>query len=183
MAAQILFVQGAGAGAHDQWDNKLVESLEWELGADFSIRYPRMPNEDDPSYAAWKPALIDECERLPDGAIFVGHSIGGTFLLHLLAEERSRLRPAALFLIAAPFLGEGGWHSDEIEMWPVRQPRTGLPVFLYHGTDDQVVPFTHAQLYAKAVPHAVIRTLPHRDHQLNNDLSAVAQDIRSLAAS
>jgi predicted alpha/beta hydrolase family esterase len=152
MAAQMLFVQGAGAGVHDQWDNKLVESLEWELGADFSIRYPQMPNEDDPSYAVWKPALIDECARLPDGAILVGHSIGGAFLLHTLVEERSRLRPAALFQIAAPFLGEGGWHSDEIEMRPVRQPRMGLPVFLYHGTDDQVVPFTHARLYAKAVP-------------------------------
>ena len=26
-ARQILFIQGGGAGTHDDWDNKLVESL------------------------------------------------------------------------------------------------------------------------------------------------------------
>ncbi|WP_261333555.1 hypothetical protein [Rhizobium leguminosarum] len=37
----------------------------------------------------------------------------------------------------------------------------------------------HVHLYAKAVPHAVVRTLEDRDHQLDNDLSDVARDIRS----
>jgi hypothetical protein len=27
MKTQVLFVQGAGEGVHDQWDDKLVESL------------------------------------------------------------------------------------------------------------------------------------------------------------
>ena len=26
---QILFIQGGGAGTHDEWDNKLVASLGW----------------------------------------------------------------------------------------------------------------------------------------------------------
>jgi hypothetical protein len=30
---EVLFVQGGG-GTHDKWDNKLVESLERELGPD-----------------------------------------------------------------------------------------------------------------------------------------------------
>jgi hypothetical protein len=29
---QILFIQGGGAGAHDEWDDKLVDSLRRELG-------------------------------------------------------------------------------------------------------------------------------------------------------
>jgi hypothetical protein len=32
MARQILFVQGAGKGVHDKWDNKLVDSLRQGLG-------------------------------------------------------------------------------------------------------------------------------------------------------
>jgi hypothetical protein len=47
MTSQILFVQGGGPRVHDEWDHKLVESLEQHLGT--SVRYPRMPNEDDPS--------------------------------------------------------------------------------------------------------------------------------------
>jgi hypothetical protein len=47
---QILFIQGGGAGAHDEWDDKLVESLRRELGAGHEVRYPRMPGEGDPAY-------------------------------------------------------------------------------------------------------------------------------------
>jgi predicted alpha/beta hydrolase family esterase len=184
MTVQLLFVQGAGEGTHDQWDNKLVESLVGELGAGYGIHYPRMPNEDDPRYNAWKAALIDECKSFRDGAVLAGHSIGGAILLHVLAEQRFTFRPRALILIAAPFIGAGGWPSDDIEARTDLAERlpAQLPVFLYHGTEDQSVPFAHARLYAQAFPQAVLRAVPDRDHQLNNDLSAVAQDIRSLVA-
>ena len=43
----VLFVQGAGEGVHDDWDRKLVESLRRELGPHYDVRYPRMPNEAD----------------------------------------------------------------------------------------------------------------------------------------
>ena len=112
MARQILFVQGAGEGAYDCWDSKLVASLERELGENYAVRYPRMPNEDDPSYAAWKPALTSELASLADGAILVAHSVGGTILLHVLAERQPKPTFGGLFVIAAPFVGEGGWPSD-----------------------------------------------------------------------
>jgi len=185
MAVQVLFVQGGGEGTHDQWDNKLVASLEQALGAGYRIRYPRMPNEDDPSYSAWKPALVDAINALEDGAILVGHSIGGTILLHVLAEQRLRFRPGALVLIAAPFIGAGGWQSDDMAPrtdFAARLP-SGLPVFLYHGADDQTVPPAHVHLYAQVLPRAIVRVVPQRDHQLNNDLGAVAEDIRSLGPS
>jgi hypothetical protein len=57
MANQILFVQGGGEGVHDKWDNHLIASLERELGPDYDIRYPYMPDEADPDYATWKAAL------------------------------------------------------------------------------------------------------------------------------
>jgi hypothetical protein len=35
-------------------------------------------------------------------------------------------------------------------------------------------------LYAEAIPYARVRRLANRDHQLNNDLTEVASDIRKL---
>jgi len=67
-----------------------------------------MPNEDDPSYAAWEPALTRELASLDDGAILVAHSVGGTILIHALAEQQ-KPRFGGLFVLAAPFFGEGGW--------------------------------------------------------------------------
>ena len=40
---QVLFVQGGGAGVHDEWDHRLVDSLRKELGDGYDIRYPQRP--------------------------------------------------------------------------------------------------------------------------------------------
>ena len=84
---QILFIQGGGAGTHDEWDNKLVESLRRELGDGYEVRYPRMPDEGDPSHATWSPAIRREMADLDDGAIVAGHSVGATILINVLAEQ------------------------------------------------------------------------------------------------
>ncbi len=68
MTKQVLFIQGGGAGVHDEWDNKLIVSLERALGPDYVIRYPRMPNEADPKYALWKATLKKEFSKLDEGA-------------------------------------------------------------------------------------------------------------------
>jgi len=182
MAQRILFVQGGGAGVHERWDDKLVKSLEHELGNGYAVRYPRMPNEANPHYPTWKTALLRELDSLGDGVILVGHSVGGTIAIHALAEQMPKSRLAGIFLIATPFIGEGGWPSDDIP------PRTdfserlpiGIPLFLYHGTEDEIVPIAHVHLYAKAIPHVTVRTCERNNHQLNNDMTPVARDIRSL---
>jgi predicted alpha/beta hydrolase family esterase len=87
MKRQVLFVQGGGERVHDEWDDRLVASLRGELGPSYEIRYPRMPDEDDPSYTTWATVLENEFAALEDGAILVGHSPGGTFLINALAEH------------------------------------------------------------------------------------------------
>lgn len=184
MNRQLLFVQGGGAGVHDEWDRKLVESLGRALGPGYEVRYPRMPDEADPNHAAWSAALRDELARLDDGAIVVGHSVGGTILVNALAEQPPGVALGAIFLVAAPFVGEGGWpgeggrSQDDVGQ---RLP-TGVPVHLYHGLADAEVPASHAELYARAIPHAHLCSLPGRDHQLNGDLREIAVAIEALAA-
>jgi predicted alpha/beta hydrolase family esterase len=179
---QLLFVQGGGAGTHDEWDDKLVESLKRELGTEYEIRYPRMPNEGDPHYATWKVALDKEIAALDHRAILIGHSLGGTILVNALAEQSIERRFGALFLIAAPFVGDGGWSSDDLKSphdLGARLPQD-VPVHIYHGLEDETAPPAHAELYARAVPQARVHRLPGRDHQLNDDLKDVAATIKSL---
>jgi predicted alpha/beta hydrolase family esterase len=181
---QILFVQGGGKDVHEQWDNKLVDSLRRELGQGYEVRYPLMPNEADPQFATWSVALRKEIDALQNGAIVVGHSIGATILINVLAEYAPAVALGAIVLIAAPFIGKGGWESEDIE--PRSDLGTRLPsgvgVFLYHGDKDETAPISHVALYAEVIPHARVRQLANRDHQLNNDLTEVARDIRALAS-
>ena len=88
-------------------------------------------------------------------------------------------------LLAAPFVGTGGWPGDGFELpsdLGTSMP-PGVPVHLFHGLDDNEVPPAHADLYAQAVPRATLHRLPGRDHQLGNDLSDVASVIRDLPRS
>jgi predicted alpha/beta hydrolase family esterase len=176
----VLFIQGAGKGVHAEWDSKLVASLRRELGSRYVVRYPPMPNEDDPTMEAWGPVLERELAALGNGAIVVGHSVGGTMVINVLAESPPMVALDAIVLLAAPFIGEGGWESEEI------QPRAdlaerlpeGVPVHLFHGEDDNDVPIAHVALYAERIPHAHLHRLAGRDHQFNDDLSDVARVIR-----
>src|SRR5512147_2842916 len=111
---RVLFIQGGGAGTHDEWDNRLADSLQAALGPAYEVRYPRMPNEAEPRYASWKAALLEEIADLEDGSVLIGHSIGGTILINVLAEVPPRRKFAGILLIAAPFVGAGGWPSGEI---------------------------------------------------------------------
>jgi pimeloyl-ACP methyl ester carboxylesterase len=177
---QILFIQGGGAGAHDEWDGKLVESLSRQLGEEYEVRYPRMPDEDDPSYAGWSPTIRREMDDLNDDAVVIGHSVGGTILIHALAERPPNRKLSTIVLIGAPFVGVGGWPGDEFELphdLGSKLPQ-GVPVHVFHGLQDQTAPPSHADLYASAIPQAQVHRLPGRDHQLDNDLSEVARSLQ-----
>lgn len=174
----VLFIQGAGAGAHDEWDIRLVESLRRELGAEYDVRYPRMPDEADPTFAKWRPAIEKELASLAPGAVVVGHSVGGTILMHTLADVADPPPLGAIVLISAPFIGEGGWPSDEIAARDdLASALPPAPVFLFHGEADAEVPLAHVELYAHTIPRARVHRLPGRDHQLNDDLAEVARVI------
>jgi predicted alpha/beta hydrolase family esterase len=183
---KVLFVQGGGQRTHDSWDNKLVASLETALGAGYTVSYPPMPKEEDPDPAAWKKAIDRELRRLGDGAIVVGHSIGAAVLVDHLADETWPARPAGLFLVATPFIGGAGggdgWPSDGLR--PTQEVGAshsdGAPIYFYQGVDDETVPPSHADLLAHAFPRAKIRRLKGRDHQLGDDLTEIARDIRRL---
>lgn len=181
----VVFVQGAGSGAHAE-DQALASSLESLLGAGYQVRYPAMPGEDDPDYEQWKRAIARELEAACGDLFLVAHSAGGPMMLRYLAEEQARAI-AGLFLIAPPYPGPGGWSWEDWNMGELlsrakftAQVTDATQVFLYHSRDDRVVPFAHLALYAEQFPQATLRKLNGRGHQLANDLTEVARDIRSV---
>src|SRR5437016_14507445 len=102
-----------------------------------------MRKEADPSYTIWKAALAEEIAGLDDGAILIGHSIGGTILINALAAAPPGWKLAGVLLVAAPFVGAGGWPSEDIEppadLGARLPPKTPIP--LYPGSEDDTVPF------------------------------------------
>jgi predicted alpha/beta hydrolase family esterase len=176
---QVLFVQGGGEGAYAA-DAKLAASLQSELGSDYKVHFPKMPNEESPDYAAWEGHISKALGALGSDVILVGHSLGASILIKILVEKAGEHTGSGVFLIAAPFWGQQGWAWEEVELPKDAGKRLSLPLFLYHSPDDEEVPYAHADLYLEAFPRAGLRCLVGRNHQLDDDLSEVAADIRSL---
>ena len=181
MTRQVLFVHGAGEGAY-AGDAKLVASLEQLLGANYQLHYPQMPGEAAPEYTAWKRCIAEQLTAIGEGTILVGHSFGASVAIKQIVEPGFKSSLAAAFLIGAPFWHDDLWRWEEMKLPAAAAtllPRE-MPVFLYHGRADEIVPFVHVEMYARTFPQAVVRRLDHRNHQLNDDLTEVANDIRQL---
>jgi uncharacterized protein len=182
VAKHVLFIHGGGDGAYDG-DLPLAASLRDALWPEYAVRFPRMPDEAEPDYDVWASIIGQELAAMGSGAVLAGHSIGASVIIRAIVDGRIRQSLAGVFLLSAPF-----WHEHDFWCWKeVQLPADaaervpdGLPVFLYHGRDDEAVPFSHVEMYARALPQAAVRPLDGRDHQLNEDLTEVAREIMLL---
>lgn len=175
----VLFVQGAGA--HDE-DQKLADSLQAALGTDYDVVYPRMPDEESPSYEGWKQKIVQTMADADGSTLLAGHSFGASILLKVLAEEQPPKPISGLFLIATPYWRDQDWDVTQYTL-PDALPASlaAIPTYLYHNRDDEIVPFSHLARYVEKLPHATVREFDKGGHQFNDDLSAVAKDIKHLS--
>jgi len=185
MKKHVLFIHGAGEGAYKE-DKKLADSLQKSLGSSYEVVFPKMENEEDADYATWARQITGEVASVDDAVILVGHSVGASVLLKYLAENKIKNTITGIFLIAAPFWGgDKGWTYDgyktlELPSKADTELPNDVPLFFYHSKDDETVPFAHLALFAERFPNAIVSELDGRGHQLNNDLSEVADDVKKL---
>lgn len=181
MKKQVLFIQGGGGIEDYQADAKLVTSLREALGQAYTVHYPRLANESSPDFGRQK-QIDKEISKIEGEIILVGHSLGASMLLKYLSENEANKKVAGVFLISTPF-----WSGDEDwqqglklqEDFPSKLQKN-IPIFLYHSRDDEEVPFEQLSLYAQKLPQATVREITTGGHQLSNDLTLVAKDIKSL---
>jgi predicted alpha/beta hydrolase family esterase len=178
---QILFLHSAGPQGRGEGSDRFLATLERELCTEYELRAPKMPDPDAPAFDSWRERLEPELRALGDGALLVGHSLGGSVLLKVLSEAGRFPAIAGLFLVATPFWSARGWKVDEFvlrEDFAERLPE--IPrVFLYHSRDDDTVPFDHLELYARALPHATVRPLDAFGHVFEAPCPALLSDIRA----
>lgn len=184
MNKHVLFIHGAGEDAYTE-DKLLIQSLQKKLGLDYDVHYPAMPDEANAPYNLWKQNIEKELILMRKPIVLVGHSMGASYLAKILTEIKETKQITGVFLLNAPFWGDEGWlyeGYEELELPKdvVRRFPTNARVFLYHTRDDGIVPFSHLTLYMRFFPHATVREIDKGGHQLNNDLSLVAKDIKSL---
>jgi uncharacterized protein len=182
MVKPILFIHGAGNKRHPLGSEKLIVYLQEQLGSDYEVLAPDMPDPDHPGYKAWRDQIEQELGKLDADVLLIGHSLGGSVLLKYLAEGTYRKHIAGLFLVAVPFWGKEDWEVDEFtlpEDFAAQLPQIGH-IFLYYSRNDEVVPFSHLGHYQEKLPQASVRAMDGNEHSFLNGLPQLARDLKNL---
>ena len=64
------------------------ENLQEDLGDNYDVLLPRMPNKDDARYLEWAIYFNNFSNQLDDDLILMGNSLGGIFLAKYLSENK-----------------------------------------------------------------------------------------------
>lgn len=180
MNKHVLFIQGGGEGGYEA-DKELVASLQAALGKEYDIHYPEIISDESLADFGWTQQIKNQISEIKSDVILAGHSFGASMILKCLAENPVNKKIKAIFLVATPFWnGKEDWQArlKLQENFADKLPRE-VPLFFYHCRDDEEIPFSHLGLYQQKLTEATFREIKTGGHQLNDDLTLVANDIKS----
>lgn len=156
------------------------KNLENMLGEEYEVYLPEMPNPTYAQYIEWKLWMDKIVDLLGDEIILAGHSLGGSFLVKYLSENTLSKKVKGVFLVSACYDKDtdgNALHSFELPQTFNLQTEN---IFLYHSTDDPVVPFSDMDEFKKKLPNARVRVFEDRKHFNGEEFPELAEDIKSL---
>ena len=183
MLATVLFVQGAGDMYQPEGSIHLARWLERELGDDFRVVAPEMPDaETNPRYGPWREAIEEHLGTIEGPVLIVGHSFGASTVLKMLSESTAPRQIRGLFLASTPWWEPEGWSAEYAVTEGFADRLPAIPIFLYHSIDDPEVPAGHLDIYREHLPNATARAIDGREHSFVHGLPELVEDIRKVAA-
>lgn len=160
----------------DDWKT----NIEKDLGPDFEVFQPRMPNKTNARYNEWKIWFERMLPFMNNKVVLVGHSLGGMFLVKYLAENEFPKHISQLHLIAAP-------HNKTADIGDFLIPdslegisKQAKNIFLYYSQDDPIVPYGELKTYQKLLPKAKGIIFTNRGHFIQPDFPELIKNIKSL---
>lgn len=165
---------------------RLKYQLDWkdalaaDLGEDYEVLVPRMPNGSNPKYNEWKiwfERILPVCHK---NLILVGHSLGGIFLAKYLAENNAHKKLQKVILVAAPYdatddesLGDFNLPHDLS-----RLNNQADQIILIHSRDDVVVPFDHVAKYHAQLPKSQVIEFTNNGHFIQEHFPEIVKIIQ-----
>lgn len=166
---------------------KWTDHFAADLGAEFEVFMPAMPNKQNASYAAWSLWFERHFEHLHDGVVLIGCSLGAMFLAKYLSEHEVPCTIKALILMAAAVphnqfdLSDSHEFVVDLQAVSILAERAG-EVSVWHSQDDFVVPYEHGPVLANAIPGATLTTFTDKNHFLVPELPELVAAVRRLGA-
>lgn len=158
------------------------ERLQDQLGANYQVLLPSMPNKTNARYSEWKIWFDHLADVITDGCVLIGHSMGAIFLAKYLSESTFARKIKATILIATPYDDESveDLTDFKIESLSGKLAEQAGRIIFFNGPDDPVIALSDIEKYKKDLPAAEFNMLPAPDHFMRADFPQLVELIKEL---
>lgn len=158
------------------------ELLQKNLGNEYQVMLPSMPNSTNARYSEWKLWFENISNLFSDDCILIGHSLGAVFLAKYLSENSLTAKIKATILIAAPYDDESAEDLTDFKLIKISERLTkqaGRIVF-FNGIDDPVISSSDLHKYQNQLPSAEFNLLSAPDHFVRADFPELINLLKKI---
>ncbi|HEY8992379.1 MAG TPA: alpha/beta hydrolase [Candidatus Microsaccharimonas sp.] len=161
---------------------KWKERLQDQLGADYQILLPDMPNKTNARYAEWEIWFTHLSSVVTDDCILIGHSMGAIFLAKYLSENTFPKKIKATILVASPYDDESEEDLTDfkIEALSDRLTEQAGRLIFFNGSDDPVISMSDIKKYEERLPSAEFNLMSAPDHFVRPDFPELTSLLKEL---
>lgn len=161
---------------------KWKELLQDNLGSEYQVLLPSMPNSTNARYSEWKLWFDHISSLFSDNCILIGHSLGAVFLAKYLSENSLSVKIKATVLIAAPYDDDSVEDLADFKIVKLSERLTeqaGRLVF-FNGMDDPVISRLDLSRYQDQLPAAEFKILSAPDHFVRADFPELVSLLKNI---
>ena len=161
---------------------KWKELLQGNLGSEYQVLTPSMPNSTNAQYNEWRLWFDHISSLFTDDCILIGHSLGAIFLVKYLSENTLQVKIKATILVAAPYDDETTEDLTDFKIKDIPHRFTeqaGRLVF-FNGLDDPVISRSDLRKYQQQLPTAEFHILPAPDHFVRADFPELVDVVKGV---
>lgn len=201
MKKQVFYIYGGNAfteysafieyiSTKDIWELPSVEqrgkwtgTLAEDLGSEYEVFMPVMPNKQNAKYEEWKIWFERHFEHLRDDVILMGCSLGAMFLTRYFIENTTPFRVKSLVLMAT-VVSDPDYYDEDCGDFVFSLEDVGViqskveKVVLMHSKDDFLVPYEHVLKLKQQLPEAELITFEDKNHFLVEELPELVELIK-----
>lgn len=172
---RIVLIHGYNSSPTENFHPWLARELK-DRG--FEVIAPKLPLEGEVESVACIESLVKAVGRLDEQTIILGHSLGGVLALRYLEAAEAATIPRACILVGSPwqtksekirglFLSEFDY---DVVTWKARE------FVIVHDKEDKLVPFDHAEKYARMLQAELIATSGN-DHFMEKEYPILLETV------
>jgi uncharacterized protein len=155
--------------------------LQGSLNKKYEVIKPIMPSKYEADYKAWKIWFERHFSFITNkNFILIGHSLGGTFLLKYLSENKFPKKIKQLHLVAPATIDKDlrSFKFDVNKIYKI--PNFCEDIYLWHSKDDKEVSLENSEVVKKIIPSAYLCVFKDRGHFIGKSFPEIIKVIKSF---